>query len=67
MTVAEFVDTYYRPERLHALPGRHERIIADRETDIAAHGSTLISHHDCVTGRTVWMLAGGRVAAGMEG
>ena len=34
MSVADFIDRYYRPERLKSEPGRRERIIADRELDM---------------------------------
>jgi hypothetical protein len=53
LTVAEFVDRYYRRDRLMAEPGRRERIIADREDDMREQGSALISRHDSVTGEMV--------------
>ena len=62
MTVARFIDRYYRPERLSAEPGRRERIIADRERDLAMHGVAVISRHDSVTGRLVSLTRDGRTA-----
>ena len=53
MSVADFIDRYYRPERLKAVPGRRERIIADREGDMKEHGEALISKHDSVTGENI--------------
>ena len=53
MSVADFIDRYYRPERLKSEPGRRERIIADRELDMKEHGEALISKHDSVTGENI--------------
>jgi len=53
ITVTEFVDTYYKPDRLKSEPGRRERLIADKENDLRVHGNTLISRHDSVTGEAV--------------
>ena len=50
MSVADFVRRYYKPNRLSAMPGRFERIVADRENDVRLRGEAIISHHDCVTG-----------------
>lgn len=50
MTVAQFVDRYYRPERLLREPGTRERIIASREQDMRRFGEAIISRHDSVTG-----------------
>lgn len=53
MTVAEWIDRYYKPDRLHLVPGRRGRIIADRENDLRLHGEAMISKHDSVTGKRV--------------
>lgn len=53
LTVEEFIDQYYRPERLRGDPGRRERIIADRTTDLKEEGRALISRHESVTGNMV--------------
>lgn len=55
-SAAEFVDTYYKRDRLHATPGKRERMIEHEEKCIAEYGSTLISHHDCKLGETVWWM-----------
>jgi len=62
MTVAEFIDTYYKPDRLNREPGTRDRIITDRERDLEQYGRTLISHHDCVRGKVAWLYADGKVA-----
>jgi hypothetical protein len=56
MTVAAWIDRYYRPERLNREPGSRERIIADREAELDELGSTIISHHDAVTGHAEWLV-----------
>lgn len=53
LTVTQFIDNYYRPDRLAAEPGRRERIIADREKDLRTTGRAFISRHDSVTGESV--------------
>ena len=55
-TVTEFIDHYYKPDRLSGMEGRRERIIADRENDVRRYGYALISHHDCVTGQTAYFV-----------
>lgn len=57
MTVAEFMDRYYKPDRLRRDKGSRERLIADREQDIRERGRALISHHDSVTGDAVYLYA----------
>jgi hypothetical protein len=52
MSVAQWIDRYYKRERINSEPGRRERIIADREIDLADRGYAMISGHDCVTGET---------------
>ena len=53
MSVADFIDRYYRPERLKSEPGRRERIIADREDDMKEYGEAFISKFDSVTGSNI--------------
>jgi hypothetical protein len=53
MTTEQFVDKYYKPDRLNRTPGTRDRIIHDRQSDIRNNRTTLISHHDSVTGRTM--------------
>lgn len=67
--VTEWVDRYYKRDRLTALPGRRERIIADRVNDLTRYGSTLISRHESVTGDPVWIYREERMAepGGEEG
>jgi hypothetical protein len=57
MTVAEFMDRYYKPDRLRRDSGTRARLIADRELDLREHGRALISHHDSVTGEAVYLYA----------
>ena len=55
MTVAEWMRDTYKAERFRNEPGFHsdreQRLIADRENDVATQGYALISHHDSITGR----------------
>lgn len=55
MTVAEFMDRYYKPDRLRRDKGSRERLIADREQDIRESGLAIISRHDSVTGEAVYL------------
>jgi hypothetical protein len=55
-SVADFIDRYYKPDRLNDMPGRRERIIADRENDIANGEYAIITRHDSITGRCVGFL-----------
>lgn len=57
MTATEFIDKYYKQERLQE-PGRRERIIADRKNDLRMYGEALISRHDSVTGKLVTLCKG---------
>lgn len=61
--VAAWIDRKYKPDRLNREPGTRERIIASREHDLREYGSTLISHHDAITGRTEWLHADGTEAS----
>lgn len=55
-SVAAAMDRYYRPERLNRPGGTRERLIADRETELANKGyAWLASHHDSVTGRVLYL------------
>jgi len=54
MTVAEWVDRYYKPDRLNRPGGTREHIIANREREVERDGTTLISRHDSVTGQAEW-------------
>ena len=51
LAIAHWIDRYYKPDRLNALPGRRERIIEDRVQDVERSGWTLISRHDSMTGK----------------
>lgn len=59
-TVEEFVDRYYKPERMHEdFLDPHSReyfelLVKSRVEDIGIYGYTLISSHDSVTGGAVY-------------
>lgn len=53
MTVPEWIDRYYKRDRLTRDPGTRERIIADRENDLRELGCAAISRHDSNTGESV--------------
>lgn len=54
--VEQWIRTTYKPERFRNELGFHsdreQRLIADRQKDMAEQGFALISHHDSITGRT---------------
>ena len=52
VSAGEFVDRYYRRDRLRG-DGKRERIINDRIKDLRAFGEARISRHDSVTGGAV--------------
>ena len=58
-SIEEFVDRYYKKDRLNAEKGRRERLIESRKRDVARCGDCLISRHDSVTGEAVWFVGGG--------
>ena len=53
MSVADFIDRYYRPERLKAVPGRRERILAEGEDDMKEYGEVRIPGWESVTGENI--------------
>ncbi|WP_280389883.1 hypothetical protein [Nocardia wallacei] len=53
--VAEWIDRYYKNDRLTRESGTRGRIIADRLDDMQRYGRTLISRHDSVTGNPEWL------------
>ena len=56
-TVSEFIDRYYKPERIQNMlrdyPDYRELLIASYEKDVRDDGYTIISHHDSRTGECV--------------
>ena len=58
MTVSEFVDTYYKHDRLHREKETRERLIASKTEDIELYGYTVISHHDNNQGITMILYNG---------
>lgn len=54
MTLKEWHQRYYRPDRLHREPDTASNLLAyDRET-FEKTGIAIISHHSTVTGKTEW-------------
>ena len=51
MKIVEWIDRFYKPDRLNAEAGRRERIIADRQKDFSENKIALIGRHDSVTGK----------------
>lgn len=54
--VTEFVDCYYKPERLNRFEETRENLIEHRVQEIKSKNSTLISRHDSNFGRAIWLV-----------
>ncbi len=53
-TIEEFVDTFYKPDRLNNCEGLREAIINSARKDLGIWGYTMCTHHSSVTGRCVY-------------
>jgi hypothetical protein len=57
-SVADAMDRYYKHDRLNRPGGTRERLIADREQELAEKGfSCVASYHDSVNGQAIYLRA----------
>lgn len=57
-SVADAMDRYYKHDRLNRPGGTRERLIADREQELATKGFACVaSHHDSVNGQGIYLRA----------
>jgi hypothetical protein len=57
-SVGDFIDRYYKPDRLQDFPGdmegeRRQRLINNYTRELESCGYCFISRHDSITGRVV--------------
>jgi hypothetical protein len=61
MTVEQFVDTYYKPDRLYREEDTREQVIANCKRDMERYRRADISKHASITGRAMTLYDANKV------